>query len=64
MQQNKPSGIVAVVEDGTHSEEDIALVADGPTHYTDVWIPKRLIIFVLGENGFQLMRSWKVAMWL
>jgi hypothetical protein len=38
MQQQKASGIVVVVEDGTHFEEDIALVADGHTHYTDVWV--------------------------
>jgi len=38
MQQQKASCIVVVAEDGTHSEEDIALVADSLTHYTDVWV--------------------------
>jgi len=38
MQQQKTSGNVDVVEDGTNFEEDIALVADGHTHYTDVWV--------------------------
>jgi len=38
MQQQKASGIVVVAEDGTHSEEDFALVVDGHTHYTDVWV--------------------------
>ncbi|GAA0144155.1 hypothetical protein LIER_04672 [Lithospermum erythrorhizon] len=32
------SGTVAVAEDGSKSDEDIALVADGHTHYTDVWV--------------------------
>jgi len=35
MQQDKAFDIL-VVDDGTHSEEDIALVADGHTHYNDV----------------------------
>jgi len=38
MQQHKASSTVVVVKDGTHSEEDIALVIDGHTHYTDVWV--------------------------
>jgi hypothetical protein len=38
MQHHKASGNVVVIEDGTHSEEDIALVADGHTHYTDLWV--------------------------
>jgi len=38
MQQHKASGIVVVAEDGTHSEKNIALVVDGNTHYTDVWV--------------------------
>jgi hypothetical protein len=36
MQQQKASGIVVVV--GTHSEEDITLVVDGYTHYSNVWV--------------------------
>lgn len=38
MQQQKASDIVVVAEDGTYSEEDITLVADGHTHYNDVWV--------------------------
>jgi len=38
MQQQKASGTVVVSEDGTHSEEDIALVVDGHTYYTNVWV--------------------------
>ncbi|GAA0159882.1 hypothetical protein LIER_16562 [Lithospermum erythrorhizon] len=30
------SGTITVVEDGSRSEEDIAVVVDGHTHYTDV----------------------------
>jgi len=36
VQQLKASDNVVVVEDGTYSKEDIALVTDGHTHYTDV----------------------------
>jgi hypothetical protein len=59
MQQHKASGNVVVTEDGTHSKEDIALFADGHTHYTDVWVldSGRLMIFVLRENGFQPMSN-------
>ncbi|GAA0149452.1 hypothetical protein LIER_08616 [Lithospermum erythrorhizon] len=35
---DKASGTVAIAKDGTNSKEDIALVVDGHTHYTDVWI--------------------------
>jgi hypothetical protein len=38
MQQEKASSIVVVVEDGTHSEEDTALVVDSRTDYTYVWV--------------------------
>jgi len=38
MQQHKASCIVVVAEDGTHSKEDIALVADVHAHYTNVWV--------------------------
>jgi len=37
MQQKKISGTIVVVEDGTHSKEGIALVADGHTHYTYIF---------------------------
>jgi len=38
MQQQKASCTVVVAEDSTHSEEDIALVADSHTYYTNVWV--------------------------
>jgi len=38
MPAQKASGTVVVAEDGTYSEEDIVLVADSHTHYTDVWV--------------------------
>ena len=37
-QSEKQSGSAAVAEGDTKSEEDIALVADGHTHHSDVWI--------------------------
>ncbi|GAA0154673.1 hypothetical protein LIER_37939 [Lithospermum erythrorhizon] len=37
-QHDKASSAVIVAENGTNSEEDVALVADGHTYYTDVWI--------------------------
>jgi len=36
MKQEKASCIVVVVEDGTHSKEDIVLVTDSHTYYIDV----------------------------
>ena len=38
MKQEKASCIVVVVEDGTHSKEDIVLVTDSHTYYIDVWV--------------------------
>jgi len=37
-QQEKQADTAAVAEGDSRSEEDIALVADEPMHYTDVWI--------------------------
>jgi len=37
-QQEKQAGTVAVAEGDSRSEEDITLVAEEPTHHTDVWI--------------------------
>ena len=47
-QSEKQSVSAVVAEEGTNSEEDIALVADEHTH-------RHPITSVLGENGSRLM---------